>query len=223
MAGLPSPGDGGAQGTVQVWEWCVPPHGAASVHGALLFSRRCYPPNRPEQSPAPMPLPDGKASLRVLGPGSQRHPPSVRPSHFAPRGTGGSGVVSQPQLDGPGPRWQATLPTDTPGASSPQASTPTPTPGASVLTPRAQHGGLLPAGQMSIWEQHGRKWMQMADTEGSECGYRGRGLATRLGESLTTRNPARLMWPQGTRHTRPGGPAAEQTREVSGARQPGLR
>lgn len=162
----------------------------------------------------------GSDAARAPGPGSQRRPPS----HFAPQGTGGSGVVSRPRLDWPGPRWQATLPTDTPGASSPQASTPTPTAAASVLTPRAQHGGLLPAGQMSIWERHGRKWAQTADTEGSECGHRGRGLATGLGESLTTRNPARLMWPQGTRHMRPSGPAAERTRKRSvGARQLGLR
>lgn len=202
---------------MQVWAWCVPPHGAASVRGALLFPRRRYPPNRPEQSPAPPPLPDSKASLRAPGPGSQRHPPSVGLGALllCPSGHKGLGVVSQPHLDGPGPQWQATLPTDTPGAPSPQASTPTPTPGASVLTPRAQHGGLLPAGQMSIWEQHGRKRAQTADTEASECGHRGRGLVTGLGESLTTRNPARLMWPQGTRHTRPGGPAAEQTRKRS--------
>lgn len=170
-----------------------------------------------------LPTDRSRARLRRRSrPGTWLSAPPALP--LRPSGHRGLGVVSRPRLDWPGPRWQATLPTDIPGASSPQASTPTPTAAASVLTPRAQHGGLLPAGQMSIWERHGRKWAQTADTEGSECGHRGRGLATGLGESLTTRNPARLMWPQGTRPMRPSGPAAERTRKRSvGARQPGLR
>lgn len=204
MTGLPSPGDGGAQGPVQVWVR-TPAWGCFCPSGTALPWRR-QPPNRPEQSLALTPLPTARPAFARQDPAlSAARPPwasstpatsslGAHGSHPGLRGVGG-GV--RPHLDWAGPRWRAALPRHTRSVQSPGLH-PHPDARGSVLTPRAQHGGLLPAGQLSIlgaaWEEASRAGprAQTADTEGSERGHCGRGLAMGLGESLTTRNPALL-------------------------------
>lgn len=109
MTGLPSPGDGGAQGPVQVWVR-APAWGGFCPSGTALPWRR-QPPNRPEQSPALTPLPTARPAFACQDPAlSAARPPwassppatsslGAHGSHPGLRGVGG-GVPASPGLAG---------------------------------------------------------------------------------------------------------------------------